>query len=33
MRENDLMAGRNKDIKEILVNVQKEVNRIDSPSS
>ena len=27
MRENDLIAGRNKDIKEILVNVQKEANR------
>ena len=27
MRENDLTAGRNKDIKEILMNVQKEVNR------
>ena len=26
-RENDLIAGRNKDIKEILVNVQKEANR------
>ena len=27
MRENDLIAGRNKDIKEILVNVQNEANR------